>query len=156
MGKRGPKPIPTALRIHRGLRIRKETAANEPKPTSSKKTPRAPDWLGKHGQAEWRRTAPKLHVAGCLTDLDVSLFALYCHGFDSFNMALDDILVNGIKITARNGGTMANPAVKVMNDAAAMIHKFGIMFGLAPTARVGLSAPVYDLGADDLENFKAS
>lgn len=155
MGKRGPKAIPTAVRLFRGHpRAQKKPNPDEPVPviTDFVETPK---WLGKHGKAEWLNIAPMLHAVGCLTDQDTSLLAQYCQAWDDFHNALADINKHGIKSVGSLGNDIINPAFKAKYQASALIVKIGCEFGLTPSSRVGMRAAPVDEGFDDLERFKS-
>lgn len=154
MGKRGPKPKPTAVRLFTGARISRPSGRkDEPVPPSKSISP-APHWLGVHGKKEWETTGPILFAVGCLTEADQSLFAQYCHAIDMFHRARLDLAKQGLKVSSSKGTEMLNPNYTVLRDAKAMIVKIGGMFGMAPSSRVGLSGAPADTGFDDLENFK--
>jgi P27 family predicted phage terminase small subunit len=52
-------------------------------------------------------------------------------------------------------GRAINPAVKVMKEASDQIVRIGNMFGMSPSARVGLTGVPRDDARDDLERFKS-
>lgn len=155
MGKRGPKPKPTALRVFEGTRIQRPTdRTTEPVPLADS-IPDPPPCLGVHGKAEWEKITPILYSVGCLTDADESLFIQYCSAWDDFYSALKDMKENGLFYETEHGSRQQNPALKLKYTAAALIVKIGGMFGMAPASRVGLSSAVQDVGHDDLERFKS-
>ena len=97
MGKRGPKPKPTALRVYQGLRVSNPAErALEPQYASTKRVPRPPSWLCAIGKREWRAVATDLHAAGCLTGVDHSFLAQYCQAFANFCQARDHIAETGV------------------------------------------------------------
>lgn len=156
MGKRGPKPKPTALRVFEGdpgrLLGKRE---GEVQPSQGKSVPVAPDWLGEHGVEVWGFLAPVLFPIGCLTKSDASLLAMYCEAWDDFFAARKIIEEEGMTIFNGKGGKSVHPAVKVKNQAIARIKQIGGEFGLSPSSRVGLNlSPAQEV--DDLEAFKAS
>lgn len=153
MGKRGPQPKPTALRVFEGQRLERPAGRqDEPCPDVST-LPIAPDWLGEWGRAAWDRMAPVLHATKLLTDADVNLFEQWCYAHDVFHQARLELAAGGICIDTQKG-RQANPAAKVMSVQTGIIIKIGQLFGMGPSSRVGLSAPTQDSGHDDLDNFK--
>ncbi len=77
MGKRGPQPKPTALRVLQGNPShKKKTTAEEPKPRPL--APEPPVWLNKEAIAVWNDLAPKLEPLGLLTEVDLLDFANLC------------------------------------------------------------------------------
>ena len=67
MGRRGPKPTPTALKILRGNPGHRPINADEPQPKPAKSL-RPPAWLDPKAARIWRELGPRLHALGLLTD----------------------------------------------------------------------------------------
>jgi phage terminase small subunit len=80
--KRGPKPLPTRLKILKGTRSDRVNL-KEPSFPLAVKT-RAPRWLGTYGRQLWRELAPVLITKGVLTVADVPAFSLLCDEWDIF------------------------------------------------------------------------
>lgn len=78
MGRRGPRPKPTALRKIEGVPGHRPLARHEPTPPRVETAPPAPRTLDLSGRAEWRRLAAQLQVLGLLTHLDLSALEVYC------------------------------------------------------------------------------
>jgi P27 family predicted phage terminase small subunit len=153
MGKRGPQPKPTALRVFEGTRIQRPTIRDgEPVPDAVE-TPVSPDWLGTWGKAAWDRMGPQLSGTKLLTEADYDLFAQWCFSHDVFHEARLDLAKFGLCFETEKG-RQANPAAKIMNAQTGIIIKIGQLFGMGPSSRVGLTAPTQDSGYDDLDSFK--
>ena len=153
MGKRGPQPKPTALKVFEGNRLRNPSDRSaEPIPPTTP-LPQPPEWLGVDGQAAWARMGPPLQAVGCLTDADLDLFAQWCEAHDTYHTARLDVLTNGIAFETEHG-RQANPAVRIKFLATGIIIKLGTLFGMGPAARVGMSGAPQDPERDDLDNFK--
>lgn len=75
MGKRGPKPMPTAVLKLRGSRW--ANRPSEPIPPQKKVVP--PRWLTDAGREVWRQVAPLCIAMRTLTAADVQRFARYCN-----------------------------------------------------------------------------
>ena len=154
MGKRGPKPKPTALRVFEGTRVHRPTdRTEEPTPMVSG-LPEMPAWLGSYGEAEWSRMVPILSSIGCFTDSDWTVFGQYCGALDRFHAAREDMAKTGMFIETEKG-RIANPALKAVKEATDQIVRIGNMFGMSPSARVGLTGVPRDDARDDLERFKS-
>jgi P27 family predicted phage terminase small subunit len=97
---------------------------------------------------------PILASIGCFTDSDWTIFAQYCGCIDRFHEARENVKVNGMTFETETG-TKANPAVKIMQTSTDQIVRIGNMFGMSPSARVGLVGVPTDAARDDLERFKA-
>ena len=153
MGKRGPAPKPTALRVFEGTRIQRPTMRDgEPLPELLE-SPVCPEWIGEWGRAAWDRMTPQLVGTRLFTEADYDLFAQWCFAHDMFHQARLDLAANGLCFDTEKG-RQANPAAKIMNAQTAIIVKIGTLFGMGPAARVGLAAPQADTGHDDLDRFK--
>lgn len=140
MGKRGPKPKPTALRVFEGDPGRLLPRRNgEVQPPRGDSPPEPPDWLGEIGKAVWGHVAPHLHTIGCLTLPDVKLLALYCEAWDELFVSRAVIEAEGLTLTSDKGTTYAHPAVGIKNRAIQRIRVIGGEFGMSPAARVGLN-----------------
>ena len=64
MGKGGPRPKPTALRILEGNPGHKKMSGNEPKPDPA--IPTCPSWLPATAKAEWLRVSRELYAMAFL------------------------------------------------------------------------------------------
>lgn len=94
MGKRGPKPKPTAIRVLEGNPSNAPFNEREPKPLKIK-TLEYVDWmlpgceymiadtfpLGDVTRLVWDKMAPELVRLGVLTEVDREMFARYCETF---------------------------------------------------------------------------
>lgn len=140
MGKRGPKPKPTALRVFEGdpgrLLNKRE---GEPLPPDGE-CPPAPPWLGSIGRDVWADLAPKLHAIRLLTVVDQRHLAQYCSAWEQWHKADKEVDKHGLTQVNDKGMLVANPAVKQRADARQAIRQLGGDFGLSPASRVGLKS----------------
>lgn len=140
MGKRGPKPKPTAIRIFEGdpgRLLAKRQGEAAPAPVVS--IPQPPDWLGPVGKEVWGKVAESLYRIGCLTGVDTNLLALYCEAWDEFFAARAEIEKSGIVAMSDKGAEYQHPAVGIKNKAIQRIKQLGGEFGMSPASRVGLT-----------------
>jgi len=134
MGTRGPAPLPTHLKLVKG--VRKDRINNkEPKvkPVETKLTP--PTWLSTDAKKIWKRTVKQLEDMGILFEADLDLIAAYANAVDVYKQATMEINQHGILIEGRRDGQVKNPAVQIQKDAAEIIRKIGSEFGLSPSSR---------------------
>lgn len=117
MGRRGPRPKPTALRVLEGNPGKRALPAREPKPTRVSYTP-MPRFLGVVAREEWRRVARQLEILGLLTNLDLAALEVYCDTYGRWRAARK----------ARDWRTI--------REAAALMRQYAAEFGLTPAARV--------------------
>lgn len=154
MGKRGPKPKPTALRLLEGNPGHKPINESEPKPERAAWL-EAPEWLGDHGRAKWFALVPHLGAVGLFTVLDADALAMYCEAWDEFFAARAEIEASGIVACAGSGAEYQHPAVGIKNKAIQRIRQFAQDFGMTPAARQGLNAAPGGQ-QDDLDAYKRS
>ncbi len=155
MGKRGPAPTPTNLRVLRGNPGQRALPQNEPKPRPV--APARPTWLDPEAKREWKRIAPELERLGLLTALDGAALTAYCETWATFVRARRELraYVRANKTImleyvnqAGAANLMPHPAIKVAREAAAQLKVFAAQFGLTPAARTGIEVPGPDEGAD--------
>ena len=79
MGRRGPPPKPTKLKLLAGNPGKRPLNRREPQPR--KTTPRCPAWLGKEARAVWKRMVPELRRMGVLTVIDGEALAAFCQTY---------------------------------------------------------------------------
>ncbi len=114
MGRRGPKPKPTAYLKLVGGRSRAFPPVDQSPPAA----PPMPRGLSYWARAEWRRVVPLLLDAGTLSTLDLAALTLYCEGWSSYRMSLRD---GDERARARAGAHL----LKIITE-----------FGLSPRSRV--------------------
>lgn len=145
MGKRGPAPAPTQLKVVRGDR---ESRINRSEPKPRDGAAAAPGWLSDDARAVWDRLAPDLIKQRVLTDWDVDAFAAFCSAVVVHREAAADVERNGTNITVvdrelSNGTllftTRKNPAWQVARESAQLITTLGGRFGLNPSDRASLT-----------------
>lgn len=137
MGKRGPAPAPTALKLVRGDR-KSRIATSEPQPDDVEVKP--PLGLTPKALTVWRRVAPQLVRQRLVTSWDVDAFAAYCEAVVTHVDATKAVRKHGVLITSDHGGLVKNPALQVARDAANTIRALAREFGLTPSARASIGS----------------
>jgi P27 family predicted phage terminase small subunit len=135
MGKRGPAPKPTNLRVLHGDRPDRINR-NEPLPTGEVEMP---PFLSDPAAAVWQRLAPDLEHKGLLTAWDVDSFAVLCDAVAQYQAASKLVAQSGVLIKGRKDAVVKNPAMQLVRDSAQTIRAYAQEFGLTPSARTGLS-----------------
>ena len=79
MGRRGPPPKPTVIKLLQGNPGKRKLNRNEPKPDSTK--PECPDWLKPKAKIAWRRLVRQLSKMGVLAASDRDALAAYCQTY---------------------------------------------------------------------------
>ena len=142
MGKRGPRPKPSVLKLLSGNPGGKKIA-KEPKPRPI--APRCPAWLSAEAKKEWKRVAPELERCGLLTQLDIACLAAYCQVYGRWVSCERRLAKEGLDYETRNkAGEMyraTNPLVGIANRCLADIKRFCAEFGMSPAARSGMNIP---------------
>jgi len=143
MGKRGPAPKPTALRVLHGDR-KDRINRNEPQPRVAE--PQPPAGLSDEVLGHWHFYVGELRAMHTLAAADRDSLVCLCeavarHRRASELLAGSDVLVKGL-----HGGLVRNPAVAVQRDAALEIRAFAQEFGLTPSARSVIKLPEGSVG----------
>lgn len=140
MGRRGPAPRPTAIKLAQGMRPDRVNR-REPRPEPLPGPPEPPEHLDPVGRETWERLASKLWRLGLLTPLDLDTFAIYCDLVATVRAAREILLRTSLLVRGRRDRLVTNPAWRVYREAVDRVRAFG----LTPSARSYLS----DLGDVD-------
>lgn len=145
MGKRGPKPTPTATLKLRGSR-RAGSRKGEPMPEV--KIPAAPAGLDKVAKAEWNRVACLLKKEGLITEMDRTALEGYCVHYSLWRKYR-----TALSRKKNIGTTEYRRIASCASDAYGNTMKAAACFGMSPADR---SRVVADRGAaeeDPMEGF---
>ena len=153
MGKRGPKPTPTAILKARGSWRADKRDTLDAQNTIPVKPPRCPIWLGTKGRQVWRYYAKRLANAGVLTELDRTTLALFCDAVEQYLQARDELDSN--YYTNAAGQLKSHPGLKIRNQAWSMVLKAGAELGLSPSARAGLRLNFTGPDEEDISKEKS-
>jgi len=140
MGKRGPKPQPTAIKLARGtLRERRK---DEPQPSADKIV--MPKHLGKVARAKWKELLPLLEAVRVMTDADVEALARYCDTYEWWLATRAILKKDGCTYPILNDGgevkyIAQRPEVSIAHKLATQLRQLEQDFGLNPSARSSLS-----------------
>lgn len=134
MGKRGPKPKPSALRLIEGNPGRLPINEAEPKPSGQAE---CFDHMSPDAKAIWQTVMASL-PPGMITAADAPLFAAYCEAaatHKAATMALQegDLLGNRLLRNDR-----PSPYFKMQQEAARTMATLSTRLGLSPADRSGL------------------
>ncbi|WP_435969318.1 phage terminase small subunit P27 family [Streptomyces sp. Qhu_M48] len=144
MGKRGPAPKPTALRVLHGDR-KDRINTEEPRPAEGDIAP--PAWLRDEAVEVWDTLADQLITTGVLTLWDVEAFANWCDAVARRREAAEHVAVEGAVVEHPvfnkngdiSGHRMGKNAWLLALDAAdAQVQRYGARFGLTPSDRAQL------------------
>jgi P27 family predicted phage terminase small subunit len=149
VGKRGPAPKPTNLRILHGDRADRINR-NEPKPSDA--LPVCPPWLDDDARKVWDYTLTELKTMRLATRADRDALAAYCTFVVQFERMTRLVNTTGALIKGRKDGVVKNPAAQLQRDAAQMMARYAAEFGLTPRARAEITVTP-DKSEDELERL---
>jgi len=140
MGKRGPPPTPTAIKLARGTARSRRT--DEPQPPADKIV--MPKHLGKVAQAKWAELLPLLEAVRVMTDADVEALARYCDTYEWWLATRAILKKDGCTYPILNDGgevkyIAQRPEVSIAHKLATQLRQLEQDFGLNPSARSSLS-----------------
>jgi len=139
MGKRGPKPTPTAIKIARGTQ--RGVRADEPTPPTDGIT--MPPHLGEVAAARWRELLPMLQGVRVMTQADVEALARYCDTYEWWLATRAKLKAEGDTYPILNDGgevkyIAQRPEVSIAHKLAQQLRQLEQDFGLNPSARTSL------------------
>lgn len=132
MGRRGPAPTPTNLRVLHG---EKRYRINQAEPKPRDEPPQRPPWLSKGAAAEWDRVMPDLVKMGTAKAVDATALAAYCEAVALLAVLSDLVARTGPLIVGRDGLAHKNPAVSQRRDASVDVRMWAREFGFTPASR---------------------
>ncbi|CAM5626938.1 phage terminase small subunit P27 family [Streptomyces microflavus] len=147
MGKRGPAPKPTQLRVLHGDR-KDRVNSDEPQPSELEIEP--PEWLSEDAVQVWEQLAEDLIVKGVLTAWDTEAYANWCDAVvrrrDAAEHIADEGAVIEMPVFNKNGDISGhrqgkNPWLLALDAADAQVQRYGARFGLTPSDRSQLKIP---------------
>ena len=136
MGKRGPKPKPTAEKIRLGNPGKRPINHDEPEPTGD---PQPPDYLDGYALKVWGRVISSM-AQGVFTSCDQGLLATYCTLESDYRKAVAHMAKDGAVIIGKYG-PMKNPWAARQEKLASLIAAVGTRLGLDPAARTAIKVP---------------
>lgn len=141
MGKRGPKPTPTELRILRGNPSKRPLNASEPQPPASGIV--MPEHLGEVAARRWGELLPMLQATRVMTRADVEALARYCDTYEWWLAVRAKLKAEGDTYPILNDGgeikyIAQRPEVSIAHKLATQLRQLEADFGLSPAARVSL------------------
>ena len=140
MGKRGPRPAPTAIKIARG------TARGKPKPEPQPPTDGIvmPPHLGPVAAGRWAELLPMLQAVKVMTRADVEALARYCDTYEWWLATRAKLRAEGDTYPILNDGGQVKyiaqrPEVSIAHKLAQQLRQLEQDFGLNPSARSSLN-----------------
>ena len=135
MGRRGPTPTPTKVKMLRGETRPSRLNLHEPMPASD--APKIPADMDPEAKTVWRRVLRDMRHTGVIRAADADVLRCYCEAVSRYAQAARLYAQSG-PIVKRDGNLVKNPLHQVARDNADEIRQFARELGLSPSARVGL------------------
>ena len=137
MGRRGPAPIPTKVKLLHGETRPSRLNLHEPMPAPD--APKMPADMDAGAKVVWRRVLRDMRHTGVIRAGDADILRCYCEGVAGYAGAARLYAQSGPLVRGRHGGELVkNPLHQVARDNADEIRQFARELGLSPSARVGL------------------
>lgn len=152
MGRRGPAPKPTPMKLLQGNAGKRAINKNEPKPQL--KAPPCPAWLSPEAKREWRQLAPALERLGLLTEVDKAIFAVYCQSWAEWRASVDFLHGEGYTFETPKGYVQQRPEVAIGQRARKDMIAFGSQLGLSPASRTRISVEPSEGKSDPFEEWR--
>lgn len=155
MGRRGPKPRPTALKLLTGNGSRPINLF-EPRPPST--PPTCPDWLDAESRLKWDEVIQTLSSMGVLSVVDGDAIAGYCQAWVRWVRAERFIQEHGEVYQVKDDKGRVTvvrpfPQVSIARHLLDRLTKLQQQFGLTPSSRSSMQvASRIDCG-DELDQF---
>ncbi len=138
MGRRGPRPEPTALKVLKGNPGKRPLNDREPEPRAD--APRCPSWLNKDAKAKWHQLVPELKKMRVLTVVDGDALTNYCQTWSRWRAAEEFIQRHGDVIPIKDDKGNVKylqqvPQVSIARNLVQVLNRYQQEFGLTPSAR---------------------
>ncbi len=150
MPPRGPRPLPTSVKVLHGTQRKDRTNTHEPRPAAG--IPACPDHLGAEAKKEWARLSKELLDLGLLTKVDRGALALYCAAWGRWVEAEQALRKHGVLVKSPSGYPMQSPYLAIANKAMEQMRALLTEFGMSPSSR----ARVHALPVDQEEGGMAA
>ena len=140
MGKRGPVPKPTALRVVEGdPSHHKKRSPGRIEPTGKADRLVTPPWLGRYAKARFQQLAPQLRDLGITLRLDRDILAAYCDALARFKVIKTELDRVGYTYTTDSGMRRVVPEYAILERERAAFVRFGAELGIGPASRTRLT-----------------
>lgn len=149
MGKRGPKPKPTAQRKLEGNPSKRKLNSREPKP---KRGTLVPSQLNATAAEFIKRMRPVLDDTGILTDADIPALEMMANHYALAWRAAQVVNDDGLIVVDAFGSVHKHPMLQVMKDNSALLRAYMGEFGMTPSSRTKLQVPEKN-EVDELEQL---
>lgn len=156
MGKRGPRPQPTQLKILRGNPGKRDLNTSEPAPPADGIV--MPSHLGEVAAARWSELLPMLQATRVMTCADVEALARYCDTYEWWLATRAKLRKEGDTYPILNDGgevkyIAQRPEVSIAHKLAQQLRQLEADFGLSPASRASLKVEPEAKTESTIEKF---
>ncbi len=136
MGRRGPAPVPTKVKMLRGETRPSRLNLHEPMPSPD--VPKMPTDMDAEAKVVWRRVLRAMRHTGVIRAADSDVLRCYCESVARYQYAGRLLAQSGPLVRGQRGELVKNPLHQVVRDNADEIRQFARELGLSPSARASL------------------
>lgn len=151
MGKRGPPPKPSRLKVVQGTYRPDKANAREPLPPV--KVPACPKWLEPEAKVAWKRMSRLLEPLGLIAEMDYMALAMLCQSWARWVEAERAISQVGAIQVAESGYRSIAPAVSIANARFAQLQGMLARFGATPADRARVVSALTEDDTDTARQF---
>jgi P27 family predicted phage terminase small subunit len=143
MGKRGPKNIPTVLKVLHGNPCKRPMPVNEPEGVGDLWGP--PNFMDAEQREQWFYALDRA-PPGLLAGTDRDIFGAWVCACVEYQKAVIEVRNLGQVVKTRDGNAIQNPYMSIMNRQAVLMNRLGAELGFSPAARASLGIAATDFG----------
>lgn len=148
VGRRGPKPDPTAVKILKGNPRKKALNDQEAEPELA--IPERPQHLKGLARQEWDRVARELFGLGLLSNIDRAALAFYCSNWAMAITARRRLAKETLVIADK-----PNPRIRIAERAEECAMRYAAHLGMSPSARTAIRVEkAKPKGRSEFEKFR--
>lgn len=136
MGKSGPAPTPTKLRLLRGET--RPSHLNTKEPIVRDVPPEAPE-MADDVREIWDYTLNELVTMKIASAADRDSLRCYCEAVVAHRKASEILAKTAVLVRGLHGTMVRNPALQIQRDAAQTVRAFAQEFGLTPSGRTRIA-----------------
>ena len=145
MGKRGPPPKPTPLKIADGNASKEnldDRVRREPRPGDAEILP--PEWISGAALEKWHEMLPIVQAMKVMTSADVDALGRYCVLHEMYVKYLDQCR-RGLDVLVLRDASgkvkymQSTPAAVMFQKLGQQLDRLGQQFGLTPSSRTAIN-----------------
>lgn len=135
MGRRGPAPTPTGVKVRQGETRPSRVNLLEPLPRLA--PPVIPRGIDPAAAKVWRRVVREMRGADLILAADADVLRCYCEAVSRY-VAAAELYAQSSPLLKDRGHLAKNPLHQVVRENADQVRLFARELGLTPSARAGL------------------